>query len=456
MVCSSYFFGFKPLSDRLRTEHSIKIGHAIDSNIWLIQGVINKHKDLSKQSASRTAIRNKQIAYLSGEISLKDLVAFSAPKLADAMLANQEIIGISRFDTKGELLFSVGEKLPEGLAKNCAIPKLDEVRQLNLLQFGDDGRLFYCSPIIASSFGRVGADILIIKDDAIKSIMDTSHSGSVGEMVVSLVNDNRILYWPSTETDSLARTVLEKYLKTGVKDNRHLIHSRLVTNNDWQLYMVINQERFFANISHQLFLLLTVVSGVAVLVFALTVAVLRPIIRSLLKEQQLIDVSIHDGLTGLYNRAYMEESLDRELARTRRYMRPLSILMFDIDHFKDINDTFGHLAGDEVLRNIALLIQSSARKQDLAARYGGEEFILILPETGQEVASVLAERLRAKVASSSAMTKAGKIEVTISIGVVTYDASMGEISKHQIVDAVDKALYASKEGGRNKVSVAVL
>ena len=126
------------------------------------------------------------------------------------------------------------------------------------------------------------------------------------------------------------------------------------------------------------------------------------------------------------------------------------------DRFKDINDTFGHLAGDEVLRNIALLIQSSARKQDLAARYGGEEFILILPETGQEVASVLAERLRAKVASSSAMTKAGKIEVTISIGVVTYDASMGEISKHQIVDAVDKALYASKEGGRNRVSVAVL
>jgi diguanylate cyclase (GGDEF)-like protein len=173
-------------------------------------------------------------------------------------------------------------------------------------------------------------------------------------------------------------------------------------------------------------------------------------------EQQLVEQSHRDGLTGLYNHAYMQELLERELSRARRYKRPLSVLMFDIDLFKQVNDTFGHLAGDDTLRNIARLLQHHARKEDIVARYGGEEFMLILPETDKEGAAIMAERLRAEVAAMRVATESGEFGVTISIGVAGYDASGREISKRDIIQTVDKAMYTSKNEGRNRVTVVAL
>jgi diguanylate cyclase (GGDEF)-like protein len=156
-----------------------------------------------------------------------------------------------------------------------------------------------------------------------------------------------------------------------------------------------------------------------------------------------------DALTGLNNRGEFQRQLKEEEERSRRYNRSFSLLMLDIDHFKSVNDSYGHQAGDEVLRALAARLREQTRPADQVARYGGEEFVVILPEIASEGALALAERLRAAVADSAvAVTEGRTIPVTISIGVATFPADAG--SETALIAAADTALYAAKQGGRNR------
>jgi diguanylate cyclase (GGDEF)-like protein len=166
------------------------------------------------------------------------------------------------------------------------------------------------------------------------------------------------------------------------------------------------------------------------------------------------ELARHDDLTHLYNRRAMEDMLADEAARALRYRRPLSVVMIDFDHFKEINDRHGHRAGDDVLRQVALLILGELRANDMATRYGGEEFCLILPEAGADEASALAERLRRGLEGHVFQVVRGDgaaigLRVTASIGV----ASLGEHaeSAELLVRAADRALYEAKAAGRNRV-----
>ena len=158
-----------------------------------------------------------------------------------------------------------------------------------------------------------------------------------------------------------------------------------------------------------------------------------------------------DPLTGLSNRGEFQRRLKEEEERSRRYNRSFSLLILDIDHFKTINDSYGHQAGDEVLRALAARLREQSRPVDHAARYGGDELVVILPETTNEGALVLAERLRTAVADSVVpITEGRTISFTISIGVATFPADAG--SETALIAAADKALYAAKQGGRNRIS----
>jgi len=159
-----------------------------------------------------------------------------------------------------------------------------------------------------------------------------------------------------------------------------------------------------------------------------------------------------DGLTGVLNRRTFNAQLHGRLREAQRYNRPLSLLLLDIDHFKKVNDTYGHPAGDAVLRSIAGLLQKQARETDIVARYGGEEMALILPETDTSGAQAIAERIRRAAASVTHPSEQGAIQVTVSIGLATCPGS-GE-SAEAIVEAADKALYRAKQGGRNRVACA--
>jgi len=168
--------------------------------------------------------------------------------------------------------------------------------------------------------------------------------------------------------------------------------------------------------------------------------------------QLLREIASHDGLTGLYNHREMHVLLDKEIDRARRYATSLSLIMVDIDHFKKINDTYGHLVGDCVIRWLADLIKESSRTCDVNSRYGGEEFAIILPETTGESSYTKAEALRQLIERSSYSDEKVTISVTVSMGVSEFETNDTKIS---FIERADKALYCSKSLGRNHVCYEV-
>lgn len=167
-------------------------------------------------------------------------------------------------------------------------------------------------------------------------------------------------------------------------------------------------------------------------------------------NQLLLELAQTDPLTLLCNRRHLYEKLDIELNRCFRSSSPISLIMADIDHFKKVNDDYGHQMGDEVLVRVAELLQEQLRTYDLAARYGGEEFCLVLPETGKKAALEVAERIRSKAETLRFNKPIDKILLTISFGVCSY-AGTQEGSIDEIIRCADNALYEAKNSGRNRV-----
>ena len=173
-------------------------------------------------------------------------------------------------------------------------------------------------------------------------------------------------------------------------------------------------------------------------------------------EEHLSNLAIHDGLTGIYNRRYFDETLAREWKRTMREKAPLSLIMLDIDYFKKYNDTYGHQAGDECLRQVATTISGALRRPaDMAARYGGEEFVVVLPNLKLEDSAKFGETIRAKIEALKMAHKQSDANpfITVSLGIASVVPS--SISSYEeLVGAADKALYSAKNKGRNRVCVA--
>jgi diguanylate cyclase (GGDEF)-like protein len=156
-----------------------------------------------------------------------------------------------------------------------------------------------------------------------------------------------------------------------------------------------------------------------------------------------------DGLTGAYNKRYLEETLDREVARCRRHCRPLAVIMADIDHFKSVNDSYGHVVGDQVLREVSRRLQEILRRDDVLARFGGEEFTIVMVEAGPEDAVEIAERCREAIQSKSIQTTVGSIPITISLGVTApRPEDLG--SSHELIVEADERMYEAKRAGRNR------
>jgi len=167
--------------------------------------------------------------------------------------------------------------------------------------------------------------------------------------------------------------------------------------------------------------------------------------------ERVRNLSMRDSLTDLYNHRHSIDLVSNEVQRVGRYQEGFSILMFDVDDFKDINDRYGHPAGDAVLRELAQLVKDTVRTVDAVGRYGGEEFIAVLPHTSYDEARLTAERVRVKVASRSFRVGLTPIPVTVSVGVATYPSENVD-SPNTLIREADLALYRAKQGGRNRVA----
>jgi len=169
-------------------------------------------------------------------------------------------------------------------------------------------------------------------------------------------------------------------------------------------------------------------------------------------QEALREQANRDPLTGLFNRRYLDETLEREIARAVREGYPVTVMMLDIDHFKRLNDTYGHLAGDEMLRCAARQLTASARHEDIVCRFGGEEFAVVLPKMPIETARQRAELWRQQFADDTVTFGSFTLRATISIGVAAFPGH-GR-SRDELMDAADRALYRAKDNGRNRVELA--
>lgn len=169
--------------------------------------------------------------------------------------------------------------------------------------------------------------------------------------------------------------------------------------------------------------------------------------RRLREQNQLLsEESRTDGLSGLLNRRYWEDAVSAEFQRWKRYGRQTSLLMLDIDHFKSINDNYGHAVGDEVIRNVAAILRAALREEDVPARYGGEEFGILLPDTPAAGAEVIAERIRRRIEGAALARSA--LRATVSIGIAEIGPE--DVDYTVCISHADRALYAAKERGRNR------
>jgi diguanylate cyclase (GGDEF)-like protein len=167
-------------------------------------------------------------------------------------------------------------------------------------------------------------------------------------------------------------------------------------------------------------------------------------------QRQMYESALRDGLTKVFNKKYFQDRLESEFAYAVRHSSPLSLVMFDIDHFKKINDTYGHLAGDYALVTLANVVAQTIRQEDVFARYGGEEFAVICRGVDLQGASAFGERIRRMVQAQLFLYQETEIRVTISVGVATVpDVGMREPA--ELIALADEALYEAKRGGRNRV-----
>jgi diguanylate cyclase (GGDEF)-like protein len=207
-------------------------------------------------------------------------------------------------------------------------------------------------------------------------------------------------------------------------------------------------------IQSQCNIILLVLAAVILLLGVIYYFIVRLVRKINEAQRKLVELATIDDLTQLYNRRYFFERFNQEVERAKRYQRPLSCIILDIDYFKRVNDTYGHLSGDQVLIDIAQILKNSCRQSDLAGRYGGEELIILLPETEPNGAMIIADRIREIIEEHQTVGGKGEIiRVTVSMGVTSLTVlELEKIDKNErIIQYADDALLKAKKEGRNKI-----
>ncbi len=303
--------------------------------------------------------------------------------------------------------------------------------------------------------------VLLVDDDESTAVLVRSHLGK-------LKPSRYVLEWRGTAADGLAALMNERWdaclldYHIGADSGFDVLRTALQRNVTTPIIMFTSGAGTDVDLA-------TVRAGAAdyLLKTELSPSLLSRTIRYAIERSRLLNemrsLARHDHLTGLLTRREMDRVLEEELIRSHRYGHPVALILIDLDHFKQVNDTYGHVSGDAALRAVAGVVTQCARDTDRAARYGGDELAVLLPETDHVGACVLAERIRAKVAAagvdappdakSDAKSDARTIPLTLSIGVAALPGSTAATPSEFIARA-DSALYQAKRGGRNQVVCA--
>jgi diguanylate cyclase (GGDEF)-like protein len=381
-------------------------------------------------------IKEKVIGFLDLDSAIPD---FFKPGLAERLniFANQAALAIEKAqlfaeaNQRAEILSTlnrIGLSITSGLEMNKVLRSLDE--QCQQVMPVDQ---FYVALFDASK-GLINFPFYRDNDHYIeKGPQDIIHQPSP---TGSVIRERHTIYIPDLKSPDRAET---RPLDQPEEHNRSYLGVPLIVRDEVIGVISAQCHRIDAFGKDQIRLLETIATQAAIAVDN----------ARLFTETQRL--AITDGLTDVFNRRYLLELAEKEMERSRRHGRYLSAILFDLDHFKEVNDRFGHPMGDLVLKKIAELCRSSIRTTDLLGRYGGEEFLIIASETGQEQAIEIAERFRKRVEDFSLTTEVGTLKLTISLGVGTFQPGSDQ-ALDDLIKRTDNALYVAKALGRNCVS----
>lgn len=458
LTLSFYLASFRPLAEQLKHEHRSEIQFAMASTAGLIEAIFDRHHAMARQTASRTAIRDMQARFLADEISRAEFEDFSLDKLADALRANDEMLGIQRHAPDGEVLLRVGRVPPRDHLPPCDVPASGKSSILGVMPLEHQVVLVFCSAIDLPDAGRVGFDLVFMDTASLQQVLDRPQYHDLTTIAFGLADqEQRLLFWPSSLAETQGRNLLQHHLRSGESlPSGYLLETHPLEGSRFVLHALVDEQRFFSSINQQLGRLIVVLLFWGVVILIATLLGLRRLLHRAIEVRILTQQVQRDGMTGLFNHDHLQQQLEREIARNHRYRSGFSLLLIDIDHFKRVNDEYGHQLGDQVLKEVAAGMERVARSADLVARYGGEEFAIIMPESDPEGALQMAERLRSEVASQNHRVGSGRVAVTISIGVVSCPAGVSSPDREEMIRLADVALYTSKREGRNRVIQTVL
>ena len=283
------------------------------------------------------------------------------------------------------------------------------------------------------------------------------NTGAIGGAILTEKSGELVLQAAESIKDQVSLENNERLLNTMKTHQRQLIHfpADLIINGvivDFRPCELLIEPILYKQTLLGLIILVSVVpfndqTNMKLMFFN---QVLSLAFRNAMTHEQMTRLAAVDALTGLYNRRFGSIRLHEEFSRTVRSGTPLSLLMFDIDHFKIVNDTYGHSVGDKVLANVARITQGSIREGDILFRYGGEEFICVLPGANQHDAAIVAERMRNMVMDSKVKNIEQEIKVTISVGLATCPQD-NIFDSNQLIKLADEAMYVAKSTGRNRI-----
>lgn len=358
----------------------------------------------------------------------------------------QAIVGLASTSINNAMLFERSEETKNDL----------DHKVFNLMTLQQASKVL-CSTLNLEELINISIDMFLETVWANKGVLMLAKDEGIGLEVKAFKGVTK------EEIDALSRDPSESWVMATMEKERKPIFSRELVGSSYQSYMAINKELAFAGYvpmlkENELYGVVKVgpkINGEAFsdndLEFFETLASQAVIA---FENARLYSLAITDSITKLYVHRYFQLRLEEEVARSRRYNSTISLLMCDIDHFKNVNDTYGHQQGDCILREVSHIIRKNVRNTDIPARYGGEEFAIILPETTQADAKIVAERIRRDVANFDFPSIANgqtAVKCSISIGVAGFPLNAD--NKDQLIQKADSALYRAKDSGRNRVAL---
>lgn len=421
----SYFGVYLPLKGELEAALEENFSTLVSVSEIFMEDHLGRAVEGAESLSSRTMIRKKLIDYHNNQISLEELREYTHDKYEDGVESFNYALGAYRF-SDGQQIASCGSDFLS-IIENSGIKNNDA----DCFNITSDQKYILVKSVIKNEQGKnIGSDYLLYDLSAILAELKKLHS-------------EEIIYSVSRDRDNVSISQQP--------DNKMVEYKRLL-ESDYFLKAEINSDLIYEEIKSISYKIILIVLLTTLAVTLIVIKILKKAsdniiskLREDLKKQTRL--SQIDEMLGIYNRSKLDEELDREIDRAKRYKNPLSLIMVDIDYFKEFNDNYGHQVGDKILKIIVNKLDEGIRQHDILARYGGDELMIICPETELEDAKKLALRLN-KAADNLDCEHCD--ELSCSFGVAEFDVEAD--NKRALIKKADNALYQAKEAGRNAVS----